>query len=327
MSKTRRHGPVLAALAAGLCVWMSGATSAAAEAITVGKADAASTSFLPVHVGDRVGIFKKHGLELKISDFTGGSKLSQAITAGAIDIGLGAGTEMALVAKGAPMMAVCDGLSPIPFIGIAVPYNSPVRTLDQLKGKKIGISSAGSLTDWLAKQINQHEGWGADGVTSVAIGNGAAAVIAAFRTNAIDADLSVTSNVFNWEEKKEGRLLVSASDFVGNIAASTTYASQHFIDSDPDGLRRFLAAWLETIDYLTTHKAETVKIESEVTGYSENVMTKEYDLTASKFSRDCKFDAESLANLKRAFVDQKLVDTPPDMTALYTEAFLPKAAR
>src|SRR6185312_5127950 len=149
--------------------------------VTVGKADAASTSFLPVHVGDKVGIFKKHGLTVKISDF-----------AGSIDIGLGAGTEMALVAKGAPMKAVCDGLSPIPFIGIAVPYDSPVKTVDQLKGKKIGISSAGSLTDWLAKQLNHHQGWsGSDGVTSVAIGNGAAAVLAAFRTNAIDADLSV----------------------------------------------------------------------------------------------------------------------------------------
>ena len=293
--------------------------------VTVGKADAASTSFLPVHVGDKVGIFKKHGLTVKISDFTGGSKLSQAIVAGSIDIGLGAGTELAFVAKGAPMKAVCDGLSPIPFIGIAVPYDSPVKTVDGLKGKKIGISSSGSLTDWLTKQFNHHQGWsGADAAQAVAIGNGAAAVLAAFRTKAIDADISVTSNIFNWEEKKEGRLLVSSSAFVGNIAASTIYASQHFIDSNPDALKRFLVAWLETIDYLAAHKAETVKIESEVTHYSEAVMAKEYDITASKFSRDCKFDAEALANLKRAFIDQKLVDSPPDMSKLYTEAFLPK---
>jgi NitT/TauT family transport system substrate-binding protein len=315
----------LVALVAGWVLLLPAVMARAEDTVTVGKADAASTSFLPVHVGDKVGIFKKHGLALKISDFTGGSKLSQAITAGAIDVGLGAGTEMALVAKGAPMKAVCDGLSPIPFIGIAVPYDSPVKTVDQLKAKKIGISSPGSLTDWLTKQLNQHEGWsGADAAQAVAIGNGAAAALAGFRTNAIDADLSVTSNVFNWEEKKEGRLLAPSSDFVGNIAASTTYASQHFIDTNPDGLKRFLAGWLETIDYLVGHKAETVKIESEVTGYSEAVMAKEYDITARKFSRDCKFDAEALANLKRAFIDQKLLDAPPDMSTLYTEAFLPK---
>ena len=242
MSKPRSQLSAVALFAAGALL-LPAAQPRAEDTITVGKADAASTSFLPVHVGDKVGIFKKHGLELKISDFTGGSKLSQAIVAGSIVVGLGAGTEMAFVAKGAPMKAVCDGLSPIPFIGIAVPYDSPVKTLDQLKGKKIGISSAGSLTDWLAKQLNQHKGWsGSDAVTSVAIGNGAAAVLAAFHTGQIDADLSVTSNIFNWDEKKEGRLVAPASDFVGNIAASTTYASQNFIDQHPDALRRFLAA-------------------------------------------------------------------------------------
>ena len=161
-------------------------------------------------------------------------------------------------------------------------------------------------------------------MTRVAIGNGAAAILAAFRTNAIDADIAVTSNIFNWEEKKQGRLLIPVSKYVGNIAAGTIYATQHLIATNPDALRRFLAAWLETIDYIGKHKAETVKIESEVTGYSESVMAKEYDLTKNMFSNDCKFDAASLANLKRAFVDQKLVETPPDMSTLYTEAFLPK---
>ena len=324
MTKHHLRGALLGALAFACSLPLSPSTASAGGTLSVGKADANSTAFLPVHVAEKLGLFKAHGLELKLSDFTGGSKLSQAMTAGSIDIGLGAGTEMALIAKGAPTQAVCDIMSPIPIIGIAVPWDSPVRTIDQLKGKKIGISSAGSLTDWLAKQLAHHQGWRPEDVTSVAIGNGAAAAIAGFRTNAIDADIAVTSNIFNWEEKKEARLLVSASSFVGNIAAGTIYATQTLIATDPDALRRFLAAWVETVGYIDTHKAETVKIESEVTGYSESVMAKEYDLTAGLFSHDCKFDADSIANLKRAFVDQKLVETPPDMSKLYTDAFVPK---
>jgi NitT/TauT family transport system substrate-binding protein len=322
MSAFHGLGRLAGALAAALAIMPAPAVWAA-DSITVGKADANSTAFLPVHVGDRLGFFSKRGIDVKIADFTGGSKLSQAMTAGSIDIGLGAGTEMALIAKGASELAICNIMSPIVIIGIAVPFDSPVHTIDQLKGKRIGISSSGSLTDWLAKQLAQHEGWGPQGVTAIAIGNGAAAALAGFRTNAIDADIAVTSNIFNWEEKKEGRLLVSATSFVGNISSGTIYATSRMVADNPDTLRRFLAAWLEAIDYLTAHKAETVKIESEVTGYSEAVMTKEYDLTAKEFSRDCKFDAESLTNLKRAFVDQKLVDTEPDMSKLYTEAFLP----
>ena len=244
--------------------------------------------------------------------------------AGSINIGVGAGTEMAFVAKGAPIIAVCNAAPAIPFIGIAVPWDSPIHTVDQLKGKKIGISSAGSLTDWLARELARHEGWGPDGVERVAIGNNAGAILAALHTNAIDADIAVTSNIFNWEEKKEGRLLVPVSSYVGNIAATAIYATQHLIATDPDALRGFLAAWLETVDFISKHKSETVKIESEVTGYPESVIAKEYDVTKGMFSTDCTFDADSIANLKRAFIEQKLVESPPDMSKLYTEAFLPK---
>jgi hypothetical protein len=39
--------------------------------------------------------------------------------------------------------------------------------------------------------------------------------------------------------------------------------------------------------------------------------------------KDCKFDAASVNNLRRAFVEQKFVASPPDTSKLYTEAFLP----
>ena len=81
---------------------------------------------------------------------------------------------------------------------------------------------------------------------------------------------------------------------------------------------------LRYVDYMRAHKAETVKIEREVTGFPESVMSKEYDLTLGMFTKDCRFDAESLATLRRSFVELKLLSAPPDMSKLYTEAFLPK---
>jgi ABC-type nitrate/sulfonate/bicarbonate transport system substrate-binding protein len=323
VSKINLYGLVITVLVAWGSVIM-GSAAFGDEALRIGKADANASPILPVNVADKLGFFKKHGLEVKIANFTGGSKMAQAMVAGSIDIGVGAGTEMAFVAKGAPIIAVCNDTPSIPFIGIAVPWDSPIHTIDQLKGKRMGISSAGSLTDWLARELSAHQGWGPDGVTRVAIGNGATAVLAAFRTNAIDADISVTTNIFNWEEKKQARLLIPVSKFVGNIAAGTIYATRHLIASNPAALRGFLAAWLETIDYMSKHKPQTVKIESKITGYPQSVMAKEYDNTKGMFSRDCKFDAASIANLKQAFIEQKLVNSPPDMSKLYTEAFLPK---
>jgi NitT/TauT family transport system substrate-binding protein len=292
--------------------------------LTVGKAAPNADPIIPVNVGDKLGIFKKHGLDLKIVDFNGGSKMATAAAAGSIDIGDGAGTEMALVAKGVPMTAICESTGPLPFLGIGVPYDSPIHSIAELKGKKIGFSSAGSLTDWLTKELERKQGWGPQGVTGVAIGNGASNIISSFRAHLIDADIGVTSLFLAMDENKTGRLLIPVSDYAGSMASGTVFASNNLIKTNPDAVRAFVAAWIETVDYMRAHKAETVKIESGITGFSESVMAKDYDLTIGMFTKDCRFDAKSLATLKRSFADLKLLPTAPDMTKLYTEAFIPK---
>src|SRR5690349_18368943 len=178
MSTMRQYGLSAAIVFA---LFLAAPASATADTVlNVGKANATSDAIIPVNVGDELGIFKKHGLALKIQDFGGGSKMAQALAAGSIDIGDGAGTEMAFVAKGAPMMTICETAGPAPFLGIGAPPDSTIRTIAELKGAKIGVSTSGSLTDWLTKELTRTQGWGPNGVTSVAIGNSVASITAAF---------------------------------------------------------------------------------------------------------------------------------------------------
>ncbi|HEY2533125.1 MAG TPA: ABC transporter substrate-binding protein [Xanthobacteraceae bacterium] len=312
-----------AAIAVLLAVAASGPASAA-TALTVGKASATSDAIIPVNIGDQLGIFKRHGLDLKIIDFGGGSKMVQALAAGSIDIGDGAGTEMAFVAKGAPMLAVCESSGPAPFLGVGVPWDSPIKQLEDLKNKIIGVSSSGSFSDWSGHQLARTFGWGKDGVKTIAIGGGATPARAAFRTHLVDAAIGGTSQFLAFEEVKEGRLLAPVSSYEGNVASGALFASNRLIASNPDAIRTFLAGWIETINYMRTNKAETVRIASGITHFSENVMSREYDLTINMHTGDCRFDPEALAILKRSFVEMKLIDREPDMSKLYTEDYLPK---
>ena len=320
-----RYGPRAAIVAIALFLATAASAPAFADAtLTVGKASATSDALIPVNVGDELGIFRKHGLDLKITDFGGGGKMAQAMAAGAIDIGDGAGTEMAFVAKGAPMIAVCESAAPAPFLGVGVPWDSPIRSLADLKGKIIGVSSAGSFSDWSGHELARKEGWGENGVTTVAIGGGTAPALAALRTHLVDAVIGNTAQFLAFEETRYGRLLAPVSSYEGNVASGAIFASNQLIAKDSNPIRAFVAAWIETIDYMRAHKAETVKIESAINHFNENVMSREYDLTIGMFTKDCRFDAESLATLKRSFADLKLLDTAPDMQKLYTEEFLPK---
>ncbi|HUK61396.1 MAG TPA: ABC transporter substrate-binding protein [Stellaceae bacterium] len=297
--------------------------ASADAALTVAKAAATADNMMPVNVGDELGIFRKHGLALKILDFNSGSKMAQAVAAGSIDLADGAGSEMALIAKGAPMKAVCEDEGTFPFLSVGVPVDSAVTSAADLKGRKMGVSSPGSLTDWLAQELARKEGWGPDDLKRVGIGSGTASVTAAFRDHLVDADISATSLFLNMEEKKIGRLLIPVTDFEGDAAAGMIYASDRLITANPGAIRAFLAGWLETIRYMRAHKAETVKIESGITGFSPAVMGREYDLTIGMFKDDCRFDPQGLATLRRSFIDLKLLAEPPDMAKLYTDAFVP----
>jgi len=321
---TRHRGLGAVTAATVLLALAASAPSFAQTALIVGKANPTSDAIIPVNVGDKLGIFKKHGLDLKIVDFGGGSKMVQGLAAGAIDIGDGAGTEMAFVAKGAPMIAVCESTGPAPFLGVGVPFDSPVKKLEDLKGKNIGVSSPGSFSDWSGHQLARHFGWGPDGVKTVSIGGGPAPIRAGLRAHLVDAVISTTALFLSFEETKEGRLIAPVTSFEGNVGSGALFASNKLVASHPDAIRAFIAGWIETVDYMRAHKAETVKIESALNHFSESVMSREYDLTIGMYTKDCRFDPESLATLKQSFVEMKLVPSEPDMSKLYTDAYLPK---
>ena len=331
MTPTTAHARTFRALfCTALAMTLTAATisrpALADTTLTVGKAAPNAEAIIPVNVGDRLGIFKKHGLDLKIVDFAGGSKMVQALTAGSIDIADGDGSQMAFVAKGVPMIAVCENAITLPYTSFGIPWDSPIKTKDDLKGKKIGVSAAGSMTDWLAQEFARKQGWKQDDIFRVMIGSGTSAA-AAFRDHQIDAYIGGTTTFLAMAEKQVGRVLFPVSDYVGHMASGTLYASNRLIETNPDAIRAFLVGWLETTAFIRTHKAETVKIQSAVTGFSESVMEQEYDIVNDMYSKDCKFDAESLATLRRSFIDLKTLNEPPDMSKLYTEAYIPAAAR
>jgi sulfonate transport system substrate-binding protein len=297
--------------------------ASAATTLLVGTSHQTADAELPATVGVELGIFKKHGLDVKITDFGGGSHMIQAMTADSIGIGVGAGSEMALIAKGAPALAVCEDASTLPYFSVGVPYDSPLHSLAQLKGKKVGITHDGSLTAWLARELARHEGWGPDMINIVAIGGNPAGVTAALRAHLVDANIGSTMEIENMEMHEIARVLAPVSSFVGRTAAGVLFASDAMMKQHPDTIRRYIAAFLETTRYISTHKDEAVRIEARITHYSANIVAKAYDIDQGMFTKDCRFDAESLANLRRSFIELKLLPKPPDMAKLYTAAYVP----
>ncbi|HEV8014033.1 MAG TPA: ABC transporter substrate-binding protein [Stellaceae bacterium] len=319
---TRRTA--LAGLAGSVATFVAPAARAA-DKLRVGKSVVQNFGFIPLDVGMSAGIFAQHGLDIEELNFNGGAKLAQAVTAGAVDISLSAGPEMAFVAKGAPEIAVGSISSSPSFMGMNVGADAKGSGIDALKGQTIGITSAGSLTQWLVNELNRVKGWsGTDSAVPVVIGGSGPGQVAAIKTKAVFAVVAGVTLGFELEEQHEGHVLVDCSSFVNNLELYTTFASNDVIARNPDAVRRFLKAWYETVAYMKQHKPETVAATSKVIGFTQPVSERTYDALLSKLSTDGSFAPSALAALSASFVDLGVLKPPIDMSKLYTEKFLPK---
>jgi ABC-type nitrate/sulfonate/bicarbonate transport system substrate-binding protein len=297
----------------------------AAEKLRVGDPSVQAFSFVPLDIGLKYGIFQKYGIDFERISVSGSAKLHQAMTAGAFDIAVGAGSDLAFLVKGAPEIAVAAMAGPPLLFGFDVPYDFPGHGADDLKGKRFGISTVGSLTQWLVLRLAKNEGWSRDDVPMITVGAEVPNQTALLLTHQVDVLVSSAALGFQLEEDKRGRMLFPASDVVHDFMLHAIFASNDLVKSHPDQIRNFLKGWFETIAFMRSHKAETVDAERARTHFSEEVEDREYDLVMPMFSLDGKFSASALSTLEDSFVELNILPTKPDLTRYYTEDYLPKS--
>ncbi|HLI20502.1 MAG TPA: ABC transporter substrate-binding protein [Stellaceae bacterium] len=290
--------------------------------LRVGKAFAGVFDFTPLDVGMKEGFFKQHGLDIEEYNFAGSAKLQQALAADAIDIGLGSGPELAFVARGAPVKGVAAFMGPPDGLVILVGAHSGIDAPADLKGKLISVSTVGSLTQWLVRDLSREEGWGPNGVRLAYLGASPAQVSAMIAGNT-DGMVSDVVKATILEQKGVGRILISLGKVAPDFITHVVYARKALIAGHPNEVKEFLAGWFETVEWMRTHKAETVKIAAANMHEPPAIVAKAYDVTMPALSNTGVFRPKALAVLRRSFVEMGLLKTAPTMDTLYTQRFLP----
>jgi NitT/TauT family transport system substrate-binding protein len=296
---------------------------ARAELLRVGKAVPEGFSFVPLDLGIRYGIFKKHGLEIENSAYGGGGKLQQALTADSVDIGLGSSPEMSGIVKGVPIKAVAAMAGPPLLIALMVRPDGTIKTVDDLKGRRVGVTTTNSLTAWLVSELSLQKGWGHDGIAVTPLG-AIPGLLAALMMMQVDGFVADISTLLRAEEAGEGKILLSFGDLVKDFHIHVIFATNKLIATRPGAVRSFLAGWFETIAFMRANKGKTVETAMAVLDLNRSIAERSYDTLIPMFSDDGRFDAKALAVLGRSYVDLKFLPTQPDMSKLYTEEYLPK---
>jgi len=290
--------------------------------VRVGKAQAISATFLPLDIGEAAGIWKQAGIALEIENLRGDVQVQQGLTAGSIDVGLGSGPGLGFLAKGVPALGIAALASEPYNMVLVVPPASTIRTVADLRGKRIAVSGKGALTDWLAQQLGEQQKWPADTIVTVPLGD-PKAYVAAMKTGNVDGFVAAAELGYDLQDRGEGRILVNFGTVVRDFNTHIIFARTDFVNQRPELVTKFLQGWFASVAYMGSHRAEAVTIGAKIEGLSPNAMRETLDAIMRMMSKNGAFDQRSLDHLARSFVELGILDQRPNPRDLITTKFVP----
>ncbi len=316
--------PVL--VAAALAAIVAVPAARADDTLKVGSAVPNAFSFVPLTVGIQEGIFAKHHLP-KIQEYGmgGSAKLQQALIAGSLDIGLGSGPELAFMAKGSPNLAIAQMATAPRALALIADNKAGIHSVADLKGKKIGVSTRGSLTEWLVRTLSKKQGWGDDGIDVTPLGHPSAQV-AAMKTGQISGMLGDLAMGFNLEKANVAHVVVNFGDVVPVFIMHVIYANRDFAQKHPDTVRNFLVGWFETIKFMKANRDKVLPICAKYMNTDLAIAGRVYDQAMPMFTTDGHFDPKGFDVLADSFVTQGTLKTKPELDKMVTEKYLPAKA-
>ena len=201
-------------------------------------------------LGQRAGIFKKHGLTLEILYTQGGPESIQAVVSRSMDIGTGVGVSAAVgaFAKGAPIRVIGSEMIGSPDLFWYVLPASPIRKIEDLNGKTIGFSQIGSSSNAaLLELLKQYK----LDAKPVALG-GMQATFTQTMTGQVDVGWAAAPFALDAVADGKIRIVARGTDVAAlkERTARVNVTNLTVLEQRRDALGRFMRGYLETIDWM-----------------------------------------------------------------------------
>ena len=211
--------------------------------------------YLPLTITERLGYFKDEGLNVRISDFAGGTRSLEAVVGGSADVVSGSYEHtINMQSKKIPFQAfVLAGAAPQISIGIASSRAAAYKSPRDLKGLKVGVSAPGSSTNMVVNYFIAKAGLKPSDVSIIGVGAGSG-VIAALDQGRVEV-LSQTDPVMTILEK-EGKIRIIAETrtpegteklFGGPMPAASLYAPIEFVKKNPNTVQALANAMVRSL--------------------------------------------------------------------------------
>jgi len=261
-------GKTLAAtVVAAMAVFSSATATLAQDTLKLAVGQRGNWDTSVSEVGQRAGIFKKHGLVLDIIYTQGGGETQQAVISGSVNIGVAAGITgvMGAFSKGAPVRIISAETTGAGDLYWYVKADSPIKTLQDTADKTIAFSTRGSSTDSVVNSLMRQFKLTAKPTATGSPPQTLTQVLSG------QIDVGWAAPPFGLKELDEGKIRIIASGNDSVFKGQTVRVNITNIDTlqgKKAQLATYMKAYRETVAYMYNDPA-ALKIYAEFVGIPE----------------------------------------------------------
>lgn len=308
--------------------------------VTLAIGGAACLCYLPTVLTKQLGNFKKAGIDVKLVDFKGGSQSLMAVIGGSADVVSGYYDHtVQLAAKDQYLTAfvVYDQFPGLVLV-VAPGQTGKIKSVKDLKGKKVGVSAPGSSTDFFLKFQLAQAGLPTDSAAVIGVGLGGTA-IAAMEQGNIDAAVLLDPAVTILQAKyKDLDILTDTRSrkdtravFGGDYPGGAFYARQDWLAQHPKEAQAMTNAVVNTLHWIHSHTPEEImaKMPPALIGHDTALYLAALKNTMPMYSKTGLMDPKGAEAVLKVFQagSPAVAKATIDLSKTYTNAFVEKALK
>jgi ABC-type nitrate/sulfonate/bicarbonate transport system substrate-binding protein len=250
-----------------------------------------ATSFLPIYVA-ATGPWKDQGLNIEILSFRGDADVAQALAGDSVDLSVASINGLInLINSGQPVMGFYAGFYPADFAWLAQPA---IKTWADLKGKSTGVSTYGSLTDFLTRYVLRKHGLEPEKDVQIVQAGGTPSAFEAIRAGKLDA--GIISPPFKYTGQDEGLTVLGTQDkeVAPQWPKHIFMAKTRLLNEKPNTVTAVLRAHVAAVRLATKNRDLGVKTMVDRLKYTEANASRAYDEVITQFNERGELPAESM---------------------------------
>ncbi|MFG2785553.1 ABC transporter substrate-binding protein [Streptomyces prunicolor] len=293
--------------------------------------------YLPAMLAQRLGYFDAEGLDVEMLSEPAGVQAETALVAGQVQGTVGFYDHtLDLQTKGKSVESVVQfSHAPGEVEIVSAKAAGDISSPKDFKGKKLGVTSLGSSTDFLTKYLAVKNGVNVSEFTPVAVGAGPT-FIAALQKGAIDGGMTTDPTVATVLDKKMGKVLIdmrtpegSQKALGGPYPSSSLYMQTDWVNAHKGTVQKLVNAFVKTLKWMSTHSASEIaaKMPADYSQGDKALYTEAVKSTLPMFTDDGVMPVngpETVEKVLKAF-NPNIKNADVDLSKTYTTEFVEAA--